>query len=256
MLIKRSLLVIITAVIMLALVISGVNTVLSGVITFIAVMTVYILISIKRSKDRLSLLNDKCDPEAFLERTEKQIEIMKKNPKFNACLNVDKAAGLMCMGKTEEGKDTLLDIDKTMLSKKNGALLTYTIDMIICLYDLGKIAEADELYETEFVKILQESVLSDKKNFKLAIKFLIAERKLIQGKYEESRKDFQELFEEKFSKRHRIAALHGLARTNEKLGEKEKAIEQYSKIVKFGNKLHVVKEAKEKLEKLEGNKSQ
>ncbi|WBW96838.1 tetratricopeptide repeat protein [Oceanirhabdus sp. W0125-5] len=250
MLIKRGVLVASTAITMLVLVILGVDLPLAGIITFIAIITAYMSISIKRTKDRLSLLNDKCDPEAFLDRTEKQREITGKKPKLNAYLNVDKAAALCCMGKVEEAKSILIDMDKGILSRKNGALLIYTINYILCLYDLGEIEEADKLYETEFINLLQDCILSDKPRFKRRIKFLVAEREFIHGKYEESKKKFEELYEEGFSKRHRIAALHGLARINEKLGAREKAIEQYTKIVELGNKLYIVEEAKEKLKEL------
>jgi len=250
MLIKRIIQIIGMLMVMISMVELGINLPFAAITTFTVTTIVYLLISIKRSKSRISLLYDKCDPEAFLERTENQIKITGKNPKFNAVLNIDKAAALMYMGEAEEAKRILTDIDKSMLSKRNGAVLIYTINLIVCLYDLGEIAEADELYEKELIKILQDCILSDKAKFKRGIKGLIAEREFIQGKYEESKKNFEELYEEKASKCHRIGALHGLARINEKLGEREKAIEQYTKIIKLGNKLYAVKEAKERLAEL------
>ncbi|MCM1991210.1 tetratricopeptide repeat protein [Oceanirhabdus seepicola] len=251
MLVKRSSFVVVTFVMMITLLVLTDDSILSGVITFTVIMVGYIIISIKRSKKRLGLLNEKCDPEAFLERTEKQMEITGKNAKLQAYLNVDKAAALVCMGEYQEGKNLLLSIDKSKLSTKNGTLLVFTINLICCLYELGEIAEAEGIFERELFNITLDSVPITKAPFKRAIKFLNAERDYILGKYEESQTAFEELLNEKSDKRTHVSALYGLAKIHEKLGEVEKAKEMYKEVSEEGNKLYIAKVAKRKVEEMD-----
>ena len=69
MLVSRLALMVTTAGIMIPLMILKVHPFLAGALTLLIVMTGYILISLDRSKKRLNLLEEDCDPEAFLERT-------------------------------------------------------------------------------------------------------------------------------------------------------------------------------------------
>ncbi len=95
-----------------------------------------VLITLIRINKRLNLLEEKCDPQAFLDATEKQRKGTGKNSKMNAILDINKSAALISMGEFREAKETLLSIDKSKLSNNN--LLVYTINMICCLYELGR----------------------------------------------------------------------------------------------------------------------
>ena len=250
MLVKRSIFISVTFIMMITLLVLEVEPIIAGIITMTVIMSGYILISIKRSKDRLQLLNEKCDPEAFLERTEKQIEIIGENAKFQAYLNVDKAAAFMCMGKYKEGKKILSSIDKTKLSPKNGTMLAYTINMISCLYELGEITEAESIFEKDLFNISLDTIVRSKAPIKRAIKFLNAERKYRLEQYDESQKVFEELLNEKSDKRTYISVLYGLGKIHEKLGDIEKAKEKYLKVSEEGNKLYIALEAKQKIKEL------
>ena len=124
----------ITFVIMMVLCITIKNIYIAGIITFTVVMIGYIAIAYSRSKKRLSILEEQCDPEKFIEATENQRKITGKDKKIDAYLNIDKAAGLILMGEFQEAKDLLLSVDESKLSYKNGTLLPYVINLICCHY--------------------------------------------------------------------------------------------------------------------------
>ena len=149
MMVNRIVFMVITFIIMIILLILNIQPLISATITILIVMTGYIIISIIRSKKRLSLLEDDCDPEAFLERTEKQRAITGTNKKINTYFDIDRSAGLITLGRFEEAKDILLSIDKNILSRKNDTLLVYTINLMSCLYELGEVASAEELFEIQ-----------------------------------------------------------------------------------------------------------
>jgi len=221
------------------------NPILAGVITIILITTGYILIDLFRSKKRLHLLENLCDPKAFIEATKRQREITGKDPKINAYLNVDHSAGLILLGKFQEAKDRLLSIDPKYLSHKNGTLLIYTINLISCYYGMGEIAEADDLYET---KIPLLSPVNSK--LTLYTKLLIAERFLIHGKLLESKEKYNACLEEKVSPRQRLCILYSLAQIDEKSGDLKAAQIKYEEVAKDGNQLWIAKEAQQKLQAL------
>lgn len=221
------------------------NPILAGVITLILISTGYISIALFRNKKRLHLLEDLCDPKAFIEATEHQRGITGKDPKINAYLNVDHSAGLILSGKFQEAKDRLLSIDPKYLSHKNGTLLIYTINLISCYYSLGEIKDADDLYETKMP-------LLSPVNSKLTLytKLLIAERFLIHGILLESKEKYKACLEEKVTSRQRLCILYNLAQIDEKSGDFKAAQIKYEEVAKHGNQLWVAKDAQQKLQVL------
>lgn len=107
MLMRRGSLYIITFIIMMVLVVIMDNTIIAGIITFSVALSGYIVISYIRSKKRLRLIEENCDPQAFIKATEEQISLTGKNPKMNAYLNIDKSAGFILMGKFEKAKEII-----------------------------------------------------------------------------------------------------------------------------------------------------
>ena len=97
--------------------------------TFLLVMTGYILLAFVRNKTRLKLLNEACDPEAFLEKVEKQRVNAGEKSKLSVYVTLNQAAGLITLGRYAEAKQLLLSVDKSNLSPKNDTQLVYTINL-------------------------------------------------------------------------------------------------------------------------------
>lgn len=245
MLVNRIWFISITAFVMTALLVLTKNPVLAGAITFIAVMTGYIVISYLRSKKRLNLLEEKCDPQAFLEATEKQKYITGRNARVNAYLNIDIAAGHIELGEFKKAKEVLGNIDKSLLSAKNGTLLIYTVNMILCLYELGEISYAEELFETQIPMLPPV-------NNKLAqiMQFFIADRFFYLNRFEESKEKYQYLLKEGISTRRRLEIIYRLAEIDSYNGDTGRARQKYIEVADKGYKLWSAVQARKRLESI------
>lgn len=239
MLVNRSIFMGITGIIMMSLLLMRIQPLISATITILIVMSGYLIIGIMRSKKRLSLLDDDCDPEAFLERTEKQKVIVGKNLKLNTYLDVDKAAGLITLGRFDEARDILLSIDKSKLSRKNDSLLVYEINLMLCYYELGETEKAEELFEMTIPTLPPIN-----SRIALHVKVLIAERCFYLKRYEESREKFNQIGNKKLSKRTQLGILYSLAQMDEQEGNIEAAVLKYDQVAVEGNKLWIAKKAR------------
>lgn len=143
MLQNRLVLFILTALTMIALLALGVSPFLAALLTFVLTMAGYLLSGFMRSRNRLRLLDDACNPVAFLERTGKQRMLTGKHPAIAAYLDIDQAAGLITLGQFAEARTLLLSIDTSRLSRKNDSLLAYTINLILCHYETGDVGQAE-----------------------------------------------------------------------------------------------------------------
>jgi tetratricopeptide (TPR) repeat protein len=245
MLINRIKFIVVTFIMMITLSILLRNTVIAGIITFTAMIVGYIIISYIRSKKRLNLLEEQCDPHAFIEATERQRNITGRNPRINAYLDIDKAAGLILTGQFQEAKQVLYSIDKSKLSVKNGTLLVYTVNLISCLYELGEFSDAEELFETQ-IPILPPV----NQRMTLAMELLIAERFFFLNRYEESKEKFYQMLNQKISKRIRLCILYRLGKIDEKAGNIASAREKYTEVAAHGNKLWIAAQAKDCLDRI------
>ncbi|MTI47129.1 tetratricopeptide repeat protein [Sporosalibacterium faouarense] len=245
MLVNRIYFIVITFIIMISLSFLIENTVVAGIITFAVVMIGYIIISLMRNKNRVSLLEEECDPQAFLEATERQRKITGRNPKMNTLLNIDRSAGLILNGEFEKAKDTLLSVDKSYLSEKNGSLFVYNVNLISCHYELGENESAERLFEKEMPLLSPTN-----KRMKLSIKLLNADRLLRLKRFEESEIEFKRLLEEKISKRVELSILHSLAQIDEHKGNLKDAIYKYDEVSNNGNKLWIAEQSRKKLTEL------
>jgi tetratricopeptide (TPR) repeat protein len=203
---------------------------------------VFFTISLWRNKNRLNLLNEVCDPDAFLKRTEKQAEIIEKNPRLAAFIAIDRSAGLICRGEYQAAKELLEEMDKEKISKLRSVLLAYTINLTICYYELGDIQQAERLFETQIAVLPPIN-----KRQQQLVKILIGGRYFYLGKYEESYEYFTKLLEDKYdySKREYLTILFFLAQIEEIKGNFEAAKVKYQRIVAKGNKLWIAVQASE-----------
>lgn len=243
MLVNRIKLILITFITMIILKILLKNTIIAGVITVLVITGGYIIIAYIRNKRRINLMEEYCDPEAFIKATEKQLIINGKNPGLNAYLNTDKAAGYIIAGDYNKAKDILLSIDKSKLSVINGSLLAYTINLIGCYYELGEIEKAEKLFETEIPLLCPVN-----SKMRLAMELLIAERFFFLDRYEESKQKFEQLLNnKKLNKYQKLNILYFLAKIDEKKGDIISAQEKYKEVADKGNKLWISEQARKRL---------
>jgi len=121
----------------------------------------------------------------------------------------------------------------------------YTINLISCLYELGEISYAEELFETQ-IHILPP--LNERMT--LSMKVLVAERLFFLNKYEESRERFQQLLREKSTKRKELYRLYRLAQIDEKTGNTVSTKKKYKEVSNRGNKLWVAIQAQKQLKEI------
>lgn len=242
MFVKRITLISITFIIMITLLFIGFNTIIAGVITLVIVMIGYIAIAYKRSMKRLYLLDEVCDPEAFLKSTERQEAITGRNIKLATIFTIDKAAALITLGEYEQAKNLLEAVDQSKIPGKNNALLVYTINLIVCYYELGDISQAERLFETQ-ISILAPT----NQRVKKAVNILVGERYYFLGKYDESGEHLSKILESKLSRRVRLCILFRLAQIDEIKGNIDQAKEKYLQVVEQGNKLQIVEDARIRL---------
>jgi tetratricopeptide (TPR) repeat protein len=229
----------------LALNFMGIHIVTNIVITVIAVFSLYITIAIIRQRKRINLLDELCDPEKFQDSTMKQEEIT-GNSNNSYLFTIDNAVSYMELGDYKTGLNLLESIEKGQLSKNKIIQTVYYIDLMICYYELGFIDKAENLFET----VLPLTALYNKR-LKQSIDILIGERFYYLGRYEESYEHLSKIIKEhQLSKRSYLEIIHRLAKMDELKGDKEKAIKRYEKVIKFGNKLGIVNEAKDRLNNL------
>ena len=240
---RRIGLIIITLIIMAGLIGLTDNVVLSAVATWIAVIAGYVATGLVRQRKRLMRLEGDCDPIAFFEATERQLEITGKNKKIHAYLQIDLAVGEILMGECQAALDRLLAIDPHMLSDRNGSRFAYTVNLIECYYDLGETEKAEALFEQKVPTLSPVN-----KRMRLATQALMAERLFYLNRFEESQEQFCVLLQEKISKRMRLCVLFLLAKMEDQEGNWESAYLKYKEVAEKGNRLGIACKSKEILQ--------
>lgn len=242
MLLNRILFFVSTAIIMGILVALTDNAIIAGVMTFVTVIVGYYVISMIRRQKRINLIEKQCDPELFLEATEKQRKITGRNPKMNAFLDIDKSAALILMGEFQKAKEVLTSIDKSYLSAGNTSLFVYTINLIACLYELGDISSAEEIFETQIPLLSPINY-----RLTLAMELLTADRFFFLNRIDESVEKYKKLIKGKITPRIRMCILYRLAQMDEMKGNIALAKQKYKEVADNGNKLWIALKAKERL---------
>ncbi len=230
---------------MLFLLYLDINIIGAFIITFIILMvcnyiTGYIISTLKRK-----VLDSDCDPERFLKMIDKQEMRRGKEQRIVNRLDINRAAGHLCLGNIQIAKDYLDGIDTSYLSEKDGSYLAYTINLILCHYELGEIEKAEALYETNLIKLCPLG-----KRLQKSVEILIGERYYYLGKYDLSYEHLNKLRNSDLDKRQYLGILYRLAQMDIMKGEMEQAMKRLNKIVKFGNKLWIVKDSQDILKNI------
>ncbi|NLK72811.1 MAG: hypothetical protein GX285_07335 [Clostridiales bacterium] len=242
MLVNRNLFIVVAIIIMVVLLLLNIDIIIAAVIALVIAAVGYVVVNFKKSKKRLNLLEEDCDPEAFLANTEKQRIAAKGNAKTNTYLDLDMAAGLMAAGDFNKAKEILASIDKAYLAVENGTLFIYAMNYIICLYELGETRQAEKMYKTEISDILAKS------RFVPLYKILLdAERNYFLKEYDESRELYNDMLRNKISKGKQLQITYRLAQIDEIEGDTDAAKEKYREVAERGNKLWIAEQAKMKL---------
>ncbi|MDF2589472.1 MAG: hypothetical protein K0S41_3313 [Anaerocolumna sp.] len=236
---------VLTLIIGLALNSTGINLVATIVITMVAVFSLYITIAMIRQRKYINQLDELCDPEKFLESTMKQ-EGITGNCKNSYLFTINTAVSHMELGDYMTGLKLLESVDKDQFGKNKISQTVYYIDLMICYYELGMIEKAEQLFET----VLPLAAPYNNK-LKQSIDVLIGERFYYLGRYEESYEHLSKVVKEyQMCKRRYLEVIFRLAFMDELKGDMDKAIKRYEKVIKFGNKLGIVNDAKDRLNKL------
>ncbi len=225
-----------------------VNLILTMLITLFILFSGEIAFLIIKNNKIRDVLDLDCDPEKYLELMDKQEKRNKKNERGLIYLDINRSAAYLSLGDVRKAKEYLDGVNTSFLSEKNGSYYVYTLNRIVCLYELEETEEAEKLYSTELVRL---SPLD--KRMKKSAELLIGERYFYLHQYRESYEYLKKLLNIDLEKRRYLSVLSRLAQMDLMNGERELAIEKYKKIAKYGNKLWVAKAAKEALKEMSAN---
>ncbi|WOO35281.1 hypothetical protein R2R35_15945 [Anaerocolumna sp. AGMB13020] len=170
----------------------------------------------------------------------------RRNRRAAVILDINRATAYLIMGDSNKALEYLNSIEEADLSEKNDSYYVYTINRILCYYELGEIEKAEALYETELVRLCPYG-----KRLKKSAEILVGERFYFLHRYKESYACLKKLLNTDLPKRQYLGVLYLLARMDDINGEQEQAMTKYRKISKLGNKLWIAKDAGERLKKLE-----
>lgn len=244
MLIKQSVLTIFTLLItFIVLLVFDFGYILSGIITLSIVVISYIIYVNIIQRKRYKLIEENLDPEAFVKATEKQFETIGNDKKANGMLSNDLAAGLMSMGKYDEAKKILKEINIKDIPKQAGILLSYLNNIMVVNYKLNNVDEANRIYE-DFIR--KYKVKRD--NEQNIMNLILANKSLEEKDCKKSRELFRKVLEKNKSERLKIDIEFDLAIIDEKEGNIKEAIRRYKYVANNGNKLYSASLARERLE--------
>jgi tetratricopeptide (TPR) repeat protein len=195
------------------------------------------------SKLQLKAFNSDCDPELYLEMLNKQEKRVHKNIRYINYLAINRAAGYLSLGEFQMAKECLEGIDTSYLSEKDGTYLVYTINLIGCYYEIGEIEKAENLYETNLVRLSPFG-----KKLKKSVEILIGERYFYLEKYSLSYEHLNKLRNYDLNKRQYLGVLYLLAQMDVMNGVMDQAVVKFKKIAKLGNKLWIAKASQEMLD--------
>lgn len=218
-------------------------------VTYVLLIGIYLATSLYRRNKRIALLNDRCDPEAFMNITLQQEALTGKNKKNQAILQLDKAAAYLCMGEDEKALATLLSIQEQFI--KNPQLkIVHTINLILAYYATGDIDSAEKIYEQEIGLLLPTN-----RQMKRALQILTGERYYYIGKHKECVDYFEALLKQPtvqkvMHKRQYAGINYVMALSNIELESIQKAEDQLQKVLENGHKLAIVNEARLRLSEI------
>ncbi len=137
----------------------GTGDFLSFIITVSSVLILYFSYWIAKDKKILKILEEDCDPEAFIEANEKRKGTSRYKQFQNVC-EVNIAAGLIASGRFEEAINKLNSIDLSAKNSKHFEAIYHTNKMN-CYVSMSCMEKATYEYES-FVKYLRAKIIVPK----------------------------------------------------------------------------------------------
>lgn len=222
------------------------DPVTAGIIVLSVFMTGYIAISLRRQKKRIALLDEACDPEAFLIATLKQHEITGRNKKYSNYLRLDMSAGQASAGRFDEALETLDGLDESIVNKHPLAKHAMVINRYVTLRSLACHEEADRLFESRL-----SSVLEHNRRLHTAINLARLDYEFHRENHEACRALIEDLKSKSLSRRYALTLRYFEAELALAKGDAVAAETLFKTIVDEGNGLHIVKRAQDHLQKLQ-----
>ena len=187
----------------------------------------------------MNILNEELDPEKFIEITQNEYD-RNKNKRYRNYMKLNLCAGYSSLEKVEEAYQNLKDIDlsKKSLFREQDKILYYYNEALL-LHGLERKEEAIVIYKEKVLKMMEK--FKTKKGID-ETNAMIDTAKMIEI--------LSETLKKLSVKRQVLVIKHLLANYKSKAGEIEEARKLYEEVIKNGNKLYIVEEAKEKLNKM------
>lgn len=216
------------------------NYVLAGVLSLSIGVSFYLISFFKEQKSFLKILDEKCDPERYLEVMIKQKKRFKRDKKMVNYAEFNCAVSYMLLGKSQEAKDCMLGIDTDLFFTNKKNAIIYVIDLVLCYYELGEIEKAESLYQENFEK-LQDIKFGLEKN----VEILSGVRYYYLKQLDQSYEVLESLLTSELSTRLYLGVLFYLAKMDQQKGDVQLAKERFHKVAEEGNKLWIAQEAKQ-----------
>lgn len=244
---RNAFLIVASLAVMVCCLLLGLNIFQAGLVAWIAVCGSYVVILVYMIKQRLNLINEKCDPQAFLEDIQKQITRRKNSVREKAYLQYSLAVGYYNLGEYEKAMESLKEMEHQNISRFRGILLPFTTIKLHCMYQAGEIEEAEKIYEHQFTALKPIGKLQ-----RYSMEMVMAERLFCLERYKEAYEKSSVILVKNGPMIVKLAARYMMARCDEALGNIEAAKKSYGIVAEKGNKLEIARKAREKTAMLSG----
>lgn len=224
---------------MIGLLSMGVNYIVAGVMTIVVIMLFNGGKNFTQFKDRTELLQTQCDPEAFLKLTAELKSQVKNNKKMITYLQIDEAVGKMTIGDFQGAKAILQPMEEEKLPNQYHIDLIYKMNYMYCLYELGEIENAENIY----LDLLPLLSVEDA-HVQMTKEVLLAERAYFVGEYQEAKTLIGPLLERNLKQRTRMSLIYRLALIAEAEGDEAAAKTYFAEVADKGNRLWIADQAR------------
>ncbi len=207
--------------------------------------------SYRKNKKIIALLFEQCNPDAFIAQTQRQLDKVQHrgNIPYVLLQRLNLSGGLSAAGRIDEAL-TAAQFDISLIkSNRFGRLIKY-------MYHQNHFAS---FIASNMIEKAQEALLwlNDAVNAEKDAKLLEQMRRwykndyyrfeMANGRFDGAEAVFQEMFDRAENNYHRVIAMYTLGLVHEHFGRLNKAREAFEYVIAYGNKLHAVVSAKERL---------
>ena len=203
----------------------------------------------KLLEDPLRIMDQECDPHPFLEECTRQLERSKPSPQQQLA-QINRATALRMLGENFQVLEILENLNIARFPSTTPFIkYVYYNNLVDVLFELDRDVEA-HIWHKKAMQLYQDlPVPQAEKFYGQSMNLTKALALYHQGEFEDALKIVTWMKCE--TPRHLMDAALLAARCHIALEEPEKAREKLQYVVDHGNKLHIVQEAKEIIEKLD-----